>query len=50
VIKIPNISPKKAPKEIPMTNPRLPKTSVRKIPMMMLTLKEKNSIKNERPE
>ena len=49
-IKIPNNSPKKAPEEIPITKPKLPKTNEKEIPKMMLALKEKNSIKKERPE
>jgi len=48
VRKIPNTSPKKAPREIPMANPKLPRKSEKQIPARMLTLKEKNSIKTAR--
>ena len=44
--KIPNIIPKKAPSEIPMTNPRLPKKNEKEMPKSILAIKETKSIKN----
>ena len=50
VIKIPNTSPKKAPREIPMANPKLPRKSEKQMPARILAVKEKKSIKNARLE
>lgn len=50
VIKNPTKRPKKAPREIPMANPKLPMNNDKQIPQMMLAINEINSIKKARFE
>jgi hypothetical protein len=50
VIKIPTKRPKKAPREIPIVNPKLPMNNDKQIPQIMLAINEINSIKKARFE